>query len=105
MNRGGCDGQGSSNRKEDTAEDRHQGQALSLRPLPQTKPQARQDARPVVLSELPECSGRASLMNSAVISFGFHRKSMMGKSVGGLLSLSEERDRNLDNGKSDREYQ
>jgi len=44
-------------------------------------------------------------MNSAVISFGFHRKSMMGKSVGGLLSLSEERDRNLDNGKSDREYQ
>lgn len=38
----------------DTAQDRHQGQTLSLRPMPEEKPEAGQDSGSVVLSELLE---------------------------------------------------
>ena len=53
------DGEGpSQDWKAEPPENRREGQTLSLRQVPQTKPETCQDARPLVLPELPATKKR-----------------------------------------------
>ena len=63
----------SQDRKEGPAQDRREGQTLPLRQVPQAKPEAREDACPLVLPGLRKRERRGARDSSGLIANGTSR--------------------------------